>query len=243
MKESDMFQIPPVWIPNPPQFSNYTELWGILPFDTFFRNTIILTVGRVVPLLFSCSLVAYGFARLKSRKRNILFIIMLSTMMLPGQVTIIPLYIMFAKVGWVNTFLPLIIPSFFGIPFYIFMMRQFFLTIPIEYDESARIDGATTFHIFYKIILPLSKPALVTMAIFLFMWSWNDFFIPLIYLHDTNQYPLALGLQLFRTFGEYSTRWDYIMAGSLLMSLPPLLVFFFAQKYFVEGVTITGLKA
>lgn len=243
MKEADMFQIPPVWIPNPPQFSNYTELWGILPFDTFFRNTIILTVGRVIPLLFSCSLVAYGFARLRSRKRNILFIIMLSTMMLPGQVTIIPLYIVFAKVGWVNTFLPLIIPSFFGIPFYIFMMRQFFMTIPIEYDESARIDGATTFHIFYKIILPLSKPALVTMAIFLFMWSWNDFFIPLIYLHDTNQYPLALGLQLFRTFGEYSTRWDYIMAGSLLMSLPPLLVFFFAQKYFVEGVTITGLKA
>jgi ABC-type glycerol-3-phosphate transport system permease component len=242
MKESDMFQIPPVWIPNPPQFSNYTELWGILPFDTFFRNTIVLTVGRVVPLLFSCSLAAYGFARLKSRKRNILFIIMLSTMMLPGQVTIIPLYIIFAKIGWVNTFLPLIIPSFFGIPFYIFMMRQFFMTIPIEYDESARIDGATTFQIFYKIILPLSKPALVTMAIFLFMWSWNDFFIPLIYLHDTNQYPLALGLQLFRTYGEYSTRWDYIMAGSLLMSIPPLLVFFFAQKYFVEGVTITGLK-
>ena len=242
MKEADMFQIPPVWIPNPPQFSNYTELWGILPFDTFFRNTIVLTVGRVVPLLFSCSLAAYGFARLKSRKRNILFMIMLSTMMLPGQVTIIPLYIIFAKIGWVNTFLPLIIPSFFGIPFYIFMMRQFFMTIPIEYDESARIDGASTFQIFYKIILPLSKPALVTMAIFLFMWSWNDFFIPLIYLHDTAQYPLALGLQLFRTYGEYSTRWDYIMAGSLLMSIPPLLVFFFAQKYFVEGVTITGLK-
>ena len=242
MKESDMFQIPPVWIPNPPQFNNYTEIWGILPFDAFFRNTVVLTVGRILPLLFSCSLAAFGFARLKSGKKNILFLIMISTMMLPGQVTMIPLYILFAKIGWVNTFLPLIVPSFFGIPFYIFMMRQFFMTIPIEYDESARIDGASTFQIFYKIILPLSKPALVTMTIFLFMWSWNDFFTPLIYLHDTNKYPLALGLQLFRTYGEYSTRWDYIMAGSLLMAIPPLLVFFFAQKYFVEGVTVTGLK-
>jgi multiple sugar transport system permease protein len=242
MSESEMFQIPPVWVPNPPHYSNYTQLWGILPFDAFFRNTVVLTVGRIVPLLFSCSLVAFGFARLKSRKKNILFMIMISTMMLPGQVTMIPMYIVFAKIGWVNTFLPLIVPSFFGIPFYIFMMRQFFMTIPVEYDESARIDGATTFQIFYKIMLPLSKPALVTMTIFLFMWSWNDFFTPLIYLHDTSKYPLALGLQLFRTYGEYSTRWDYIMAGSLLMAIPPLLVFFFAQKYFVEGVTVTGLK-
>ena len=121
-----MFQIPPVWIPAQPQFNNYTEIWGILPFSTFFRNTIILTVGRIVPLLFSCSLVAFGFARLKSKWRNKLFIIMLSTMMLPGQVTMIPLYILFAKIGWVNTFLPLIVPTLFGIPFYIFMMRQFF---------------------------------------------------------------------------------------------------------------------
>jgi multiple sugar transport system permease protein len=242
MNENEMFQIPPVWVPAQPQFSNYTEIWGILPFSTFFRNTIILTVGRIIPLLFSCSLVAFGFARLKSKWRNKLFVIMLSTMMLPGQVTMIPLYILFAKIGWVNTFLPLIVPTFFGIPFYIFMMRQFFMTIPVEYDESARLDGATTFQIFYKIILPLSKPALVTMTIFIFMWSWNDFFTPLIYLQDTSKYPLALGLQLFRTYGEYSTRWDYIMAGSVLMSIPPLLVFFFSQRYFVEGVTVTGLK-
>jgi ABC-type glycerol-3-phosphate transport system permease component len=243
MNEGEMFQIPPVWVPNPPRFSNYTEIFNILPFTTFFRNTIILTVGRILPLLFSCSLVAYGFARLRSRWKNVLFIIMLSTMMLPGQVTMIPMYILFAKVGWVDTFLPLIVPSFFGVPFYIFMMRQFFMTIPLEYDESAKLDGASTFKIFYKIILPLSKPALVTMTIFIFMWSWNDFFTPLIYLHDTSNYPIALGLQLFRTYGEYSTRWDYIMAGSALMSIPPLLVFFFSQRYFVEGVTVTGLKA
>jgi len=242
MNEADMFRIPPVWIPSPPRLANYAETWRALPFTTFFRNTIVLTVGRLLPLLFSCSLVAYGFARLKARRKNLIFIVMLSTMMLPYQVTMIPLYILFAKMGWVNTYLPLIVPSFFGIPFYIFMLRQFFMTIPLEYDESARIDGASSFQIFYKIILPLSKPALVAMSIFIFMWSWNDFFTPLIYLHKTAQYPLALGLQLFRSYGEYSTRWDYIMAGSVLMAVPPLIVFFFGQKFFVQGVTVTGLK-
>ncbi len=242
MNETEMFRIPPVWLPSPPRFANYAETWNALPFATFFRNTIVLTVGRLLPLLFSCSLVAFAFARLKSRKKNFLFILMLSTMMLPYQVTMIPLYILFAKIGWVNTYLPLIIPSFFGVPFYIFMLRQFFMTIPLEYDESARIDGASSFQIFYKIILPLSKPALVAMSIFIFMWSWNDFFTPLIYLHNTTQYPLALGLQLFRSYGEYSTRWDYIMAGSVLMAIPPLIVFFFGQKFFVQGVTVTGLK-
>ncbi len=242
MNETEMFRIPPVWIPQPPRFANFAETWKALPFATFFRNTIVLTVGRLLPLLFSCSLAAYGFARLRARRKNFLFILMLSTMMLPYQVTMIPLYILFAKIGWVNTYLPLIIPSFFGIPFYIFMLRQFFMTIPIEYDESARIDGASTFKIFYKIILPLSKPALAAMSIFIFMWSWNDFFTPLIYLHKTAQYPLALGLQLFRSYGEYSTRWDYIMAGSVLMAIPPLILFFFGQRFFVQGVTVTGLK-
>lgn len=242
MNETEMFRIPPVWIPQPPRFANYAETWQALPFTTFFRNTIVLTVGRLLPLLFSCSLVAYGFARLRARRKNLLFIVMLSTMMLPYQVTMIPLYILFARLGWVNTYLPLIVPSLFGTPFYIFMLRQFFMTIPIEYDESARIDGASSFQIFYKIILPLSKPALVAMSVFIFMWSWNDFFTPLIYLHKTAQYPLALGLQLFRTYGEYSTRWDYIMAGSVLMAIPPLVLFFFGQRYFVQGVTVTGLK-
>lgn len=242
MNEAEMFRIPPVWIPQPPRLANFTEAGSALPFTTFFRNTIVLTVGRLLPLLFSCSLVAFGFARLRARRKNLIFILMLSTMMLPFHVTMIPLYILFAKIGWVNTYLPLIVPSFFGIPFYIFMLRQFFMTIPLEYDESARIDGATTFQIFYKIILPLSKPALVAMSIFIFMWSWNDFFTPLIYLHETEKYPLALGLQLFRSYGEYSTRWDYIMAGSVLMAIPPLILFFFGQRFFVQGITVTGLK-
>jgi multiple sugar transport system permease protein len=242
MNEAEMFRVPPVWIPQPPRTANYIEAWQALPFTAFFRNTIVLTVGRLLPLLFSCSLVAYGFARLRARRKNFIFILMLSTMMLPYQVTMIPLYILFAKIGWVNTYLPLIVPSFFGVPFYIFMLRQFFMTIPLEYDESARLDGASTFQIFYKIILPLSKPALVATSIFIFMWSWNDFFTPLIYLHETGKFPLALGLQTFRSFGEYSTRWDYIMAGSVAMAIPPLIVFFFGQRFFVQGVTVTGLK-
>ena len=243
MTETEVLSYPPVWIPKVLRFRNYLEMWQALPFTTFFRNTIVLTVGRLLPLLFSCSVVAFAFARLRARGRNVLFVIMLSTMMLPFQVTIIPLYIAFAKIHWVNTFKPLIVPSFFGIPFYIFMLRQFFLGIPLELDESARIDGASTFTIFWRIILPLSKPALAAMSIFVFMWSWNDFFLPLIYLQKTNMYPLALGLQLFRSYGEYFTRWEYIMAGSVAMAIPPLLVFFFSQRYFVQGVTLTGLKS
>lgn len=243
MTETEVLSYPPVWIPKVLRFRNYLEMWQALPFTTFFRNTIVLTVGRLLPLLFSCSVVAFAFARLRARGRNVLFVIMLSTMMLPFQVTIIPLYIAFAKIHWVNTFKPLIVPSFFGIPFYIFMLRQFFLGIPLELDESARIDGASTFTIFWRIILPLSKPAMAAMSIFVFMWSWNDFFLPLIYLQKTNMYPLALGLQLFRSYGEYFTRWEYIMAGSVAMAIPPLLVFFFSQRYFVQGVTLTGLKS
>ncbi len=242
MTETEVLSYPPVWIPKVWRFRNYIETWNALPFTTFLRNTIVLTVGRLVPLLFSCSVVAFAFARLRARGKDTLFIIMLATMMLPFQVTMIPLYIGFAKIGWVNTFKPLIVPAFFGIPFYIFMMRQFFMTIPIELDESARIDGASSLTIFLRIILPLSKPALAATSIFIFMWSWNDFFLPLIYLHKTEMYPLALGLQLFRSYGEYLTRWEYIMAGSVAMAIPALLVFFFSQRYFVQGITLTGMK-
>ncbi|MDZ7373324.1 MAG: carbohydrate ABC transporter permease [candidate division KSB1 bacterium] len=242
MTESEVLSYPPVWIPKAWRWRNYLDAWRALPFTTFLRNTIVLTVGRMIPLLFSCSLVGFAFARLRARGKDFLFLLMLATMMLPSQVTMIPLYIGFAKIGWVNTFKPLIVPSFFGMPFYIFMMRQFFMTIPIELDESARIDGASTLTIFLRIILPLSKPALAAMAIFVFMWSWNDFFLPLVYLHKTEMYPLALGLQLFRSYGEYLTRWEYIMAGSVAMALPPLAVFFLSQRYFVQGVTLTGMK-
>jgi multiple sugar transport system permease protein len=242
MTEAEVLSYPPVWIPKTWRWKNYLEMWHALPFTTFLRNTIVLTVGRMIPLVLSCSLVGFAFARLRARGKDALFLLLLATMMLPSQVTMIPLYIGFAKIGWVNTFKPLIVPAFFGMPFYIFMMRQFFMTIPIELDESARIDGASTLTIFVRIILPLSKPALAAMCVFIFMWSWNDFFSPLIYLHKTEMYPLALGLQLFRSYGEYLTRWEYIMAGSVAMTVPPLLVFFFSQRYFVRGITLTGLK-
>lgn len=242
MSEEDMFQYPPVWIPKPPLWSNYKEAWEALPFTTFLINTILITVGRVVPQIFACSLVAFGFARLKARAKNKLFLLCLATMMLPGQVTMITTYIIFNKLGWVNTFKPLIVPSFFAGAFFVFMLRQFFLTIPLELDEAARIDGATSFQIYYHIFLPLAKPALGAVAIFSFMASWNDFMGPLIYLHDTEKYPLALGLQLFQSYGEYATRWNLIMASSVAMALPPLILFFFTQKHFIKGITLGGLK-
>jgi len=242
LSEEEMFRYPPVWIPRPPHWSNYKQAWQALPFTTFLINTILITIGRVVPQVFSCSLVAYGFARLRARASNKLFLVLLSTMMLPPQVTMITTYIMFNKLGWVNTFKPLIVPSLFAGPFYVFMMRQFFMTIPIELDEAARIDGASSFQIYYKIFLPLAKPALGAVAIFTFMASWNDFIGPLIYLHDTEKFPLALGLQLFKSYGEYATQWNLIMASSVAMALPPLIVFFFTQKYFIRGIVLTGEK-
>ena len=242
LSEEEMFQHPPVWIPKPPHWSNYKEAWEALPFTTFLINTLLLTIGRVLPQVFACSLVAFGFARLRARASSKLFFLCLATMMLPGQVTMIPTYIIFNKLGWVNTFKPLIVPSFFAGPFFVFMLRQFFLTIPLELDEAARIDGASSFQIYYKIFLPLAKPALGAVAIFSFMAAWNDFMGPLIYLHDIEKYPLALGLQLFQSYGEYATRWNLIMASSVAMVLLPLIVFFFTQKHFIKGITIGAFR-
>jgi ABC-type glycerol-3-phosphate transport system permease component len=240
--EIEMFGYPPVWIPNPVRWDNYTKAWNALPFTVFLRNTLIIIAGRLTGELLSCSLVAYGFARLRARGKNALFLLLLATMMLPGQVTMIPLYILYSRLDWVDTFKPFIFPAFFGAAFYIFMLRQFFLNIPIELDEAAKIDGASHIRIWWNIFLPLAKPPLIAIAIFLFMGSWNDFMGPLIYLQSTEKFVLSIGLQLFRSYGEYATRWDLIMAASVATSLPPLLVFFLSQKTFIRGVTLTGLK-
>lgn len=240
--EEEMFIYPPQWLPESPRWENYTNAWNALPFTQFLKNTIFITGGRLLGELFACSLVAFGFARLRAKGKNILFLILLSTMMLPHQVSMIPVYIFFSKIGWVNTFKPMILPAFFGAPFFIFMMRQFFLTIPIALDEAARIDGASTFVIYHSVFLPLAKAPLIAMSIFVFMGSWNDFFGPLIYLHEMHNFTLALGLQLFKSFGEYATRWDLIMAASSVMAIPPILVFFFSQRYFIKGIALTGLK-
>ncbi|NLA59150.1 MAG: carbohydrate ABC transporter permease, partial [Firmicutes bacterium] len=200
----------------------------------------IITGTVLIGTILSNSIVAYSFARLRWPGRDLLFAVLLSTIMLPQQVTMIPLFILFSKLNWVNTFLPLTVPAFFGSPFFIFLLRQFFMSIPIDLDEAARIDGCNGFMIYWKIILPISKPALATVAIFSFMWTWNDFMHPLIYLNKMERYTLSLGVVLFQT--RYQVYWNLLMAISLLILLPCILMFFFAQKYFIQGIVATGLK-
>lgn len=236
----DVFLFPPRWIPSPVQWHNYAEALTILPFGRFFLNTALITGIDVFGKLLSCSVVAFGFARLRWWGRDTVFLVMLSTLMLPHQVTLIPQFILFRTLGWFDTFLPLIVPAFFGGPFLVFLLRQFYMTIPLDLDDAARIDGASTFRIYRSIILPLSKPGLAACAIFVFNSTWNDFLGPLIYLQSPSNFTLALGLRQF--LGEYSTEWHLLMAASLVALLPVLLLFFAAQRQFVQGITFTGLK-
>jgi ABC-type glycerol-3-phosphate transport system permease component len=192
-------------------------------------------------VVLSCSLIAYGFARLDFWGRDVLFGITLSTMMLPGIVTLIPTYILFRWLGWVGTYAPLIVPYFFGSAFNIFLLRQFFMTIPWELTDAARVDGANELRIFWQVMLPLIKPAVLVVAVFHFMYTWNDFMGPLIYLNNAAEYPLVLGLYAFQT--QHGVKWNLMMAASLSVTLPILVLFFVAQRYFIEGITLTGLKA
>lgn len=236
-----IFTFPLKWIPHPVVWHNFIEAWTSVPFGTFLKNTCIITFSCIIGQVLSGSLVAYGFARLRFPGRNVLFIILLSTIMIPYQVTMIPQFILFNYLGWIDTFKPLIVPFFFGgSAFYIFLLRQFFLTISPEMDDAAKIDGCTLFGIYYRIILPLSKPALGIIAIFSFAGHWNAFVLPLIFLSSMEKFTLALGLNFFR--GMYLTEWNLLMAATLLVILPCLLLFFFAQKYFIQGIVITGLK-
>jgi ABC-type glycerol-3-phosphate transport system permease component len=237
---SKIFVYPPQWIPNPIQWDNFVKAMTMLPFATYFKNTMIIEVGVIAGTLLSCSIVAYGFARLDAPGRNFWFIVLLSTMMLPGVVTMIPVFLIFRQLGWVNTFLPLIVPAWFGSPFFIFLLRQFFMTIPRDFEDAARIDGANTWQLLTRILLPLSKPALATVAIFTFMGVWNDFMGPLIYLNKPETYTLALGINFFK--GQYTSDWNMLMAASLVMMLPLVILFFAAQKAFIEGITLTGVK-
>lgn len=206
----------------------------------FTYNSVFLAIVNIIGQLLSCSLIAYAFARIKWPGRDICFVILLSTMMLPAQVTMIPLFVIFSKIGWYDTLMPLWVPSFFGQAFFIFLLRQFFMTIPKELDDAAKIDGCGHFGIYWRILLPQMKPALATVVIFAFMSSWNNFIGPLIYLSSLDLYPLALGLSFFRdTQGSF---WGLLMAASTLMILPIIIIFFFAQKYFIQGTTLTGMK-
>ncbi len=231
---------PGIWIPNPIDFANYIEPFQTLPFFTFFKNTMIIVLVAIIAVPLSSAFVAYGFARFKAKGSKILFMVLLATMMLPGQVTLIPMFILFKNLGWYNTVLPLTVPLFFGIPFYIFLLRQFFMGIPKEMEEAATIDGCGTFRIWWQILLPMTKPALATVVIFEFLGKWNDFFGPLIYLESMEKFTLALGLRMFQT--QYITEYGPTMALSTLLMAPCVILFFFASKYFIKGINISGAK-
>jgi len=237
----NVFIFPPQLIPNPVRFGNYVEGWTRLPFTRFLRNTAIITFHNAAVDTLVSSLVGYSFARLRARGKDFLFVLVLATMMVPLEVTRVPLYILFSRLGWVNTFLPLMVPSWFGWPFFIFLLRQFIATIPYDLDDAARIDGCSTFGIWWRIILPLCKPALAAVAIFSFVSNWNDFQGPLIYLTGMNNFTLALGLNMLR--GGRFIFIHQVMALSVLTVLPILIIFFSAQRYFIQGVTLTGIKA
>ncbi len=239
---ADVYKIPLEIFPRRITLDNFIKGWKYADFGRYTVNTITITILAVCGTLISSSLVGYGFARFKARASEVLFLVVLATMMIPSQVTLIPTYLLFAKLHWLDTFLPLIVPAWFGGgAFNIFLMRQFFKGIPKELDEAAYIDGANSFQIYVKILLPAVKPALLTVGLMSITYNWNDFFNPLIYLQTDTKFTLALGLQFFQTL-HGSTDIQMLMAVSLLTLLPVLLLFFVAQKHFIEGIVMSGIK-
>jgi len=228
------------WLPSRFQWKNYKEAIEYIPFLRYLSNTLLICIANVLGAVVSCSLVAYGFSRIRWFGRDFLFTVLLSTMMLSGLVTMIPVFRIFRTLGWIGTYLPLIVPSFLGSAFFIFLLRQFFLGIPQELSEAAIMDGCTELGIYVRIILPLAKPALFTVALFSFLWNWNDFMGPLVYLTDNSKYTLAVGLQQF--LGQHDAEWSKLMALSALMMLPVIALFFLTQKSFVKGIALTGIK-
>jgi ABC-type glycerol-3-phosphate transport system permease component len=241
--ETNPRELAAYFIPRPVVWSNYTEALTQenVPFHFFFANSILITTYCLIGGLFSASLVAYGFAMHRFPGRDALFYAMLGTMMVPGVVTMIPSFILFRELGWINTPLPLIVPSFFGGgAFAIFLFRQFFLTLPRELIDAGKIDGCSPFGVYWHIVMPLSKPVLATLAIFTFLGVWNDFMGPLVYLHDMKRRTVALGLYSFQ--GVYYTNWPYLMAASIVALVPVLAVFLACQRYFVRGIQLSGIK-
>jgi multiple sugar transport system permease protein len=241
LKSKPMIYVyPPILVPIPPNWINYPTAVTYINFFLYTRNTLIIAVAATIGQLVSCSLVAYSLARIPWKGRNYLFVLTVATLMLPYQVTLIPLFIVFKNLGWVGDFRPLIVPAFFGSALYIFLLRQFFMTIPMELSEAARIDGASELRIYAEIILPLAKPALATVAIFEFIARWRDYLGPLIYLSNQNLYTLSLGIYQYRS--QYGAQWELLMAASVLITMPIILLFFFLQKTFVQGIALTGIK-
>lgn len=239
--EQEIFLFPPKWIPNPIRFQNYVDALTYKPFGTYILNTVWIVILNEIAIVGSASLCAYGFARIQFPGRDFWFAIVLSTLMVPYFVLMIPQFVIFSRLGWTDSYLPLTVPFFFGGgAFNIFLLRQFFRTLPQELADAARIDGCGEFRIYWRIFMPLAKPALVTVAIFTFLNAWNDFIGPLLYISSPDRFTVAIGLATFRSVMR--TRWDLLMAASSAMIVPVLILFFFAQRYFIEGIVLSGLK-
>jgi multiple sugar transport system permease protein len=235
---------PPEWIPNPVMWRNYVDVFDVAPVGLWLRNSMVLVIANVVGSVVTCSFVAYGFARIKFPGRDALFILLLSTLMMPYVVRLIPLYVIYSDIGWINTFLPVTVPQLLGRnPFFIFLLRQFFIGIPDELSDAARIDGCSEFGIWWRIVMPLSKPALAAVAIFAFRDAWDNFLAPLVYLAGRPDLrPLAVGLFTLRGGAGQLPDTHYLMALSTLMIIPMLVLFAAGQRYFIRGVTLSGIK-
>jgi ABC-type glycerol-3-phosphate transport system permease component len=245
--DSQVYTVPPIWFPVPQHWNNFWDAWNsenywLFTYNTVVRYAIPATFGTVI----SSALVAYSFSRLRWIGRDTLFAVVLATLMIPGWVRLVPLFIIFKQIGWLNTFLPLVVPHFFGNAFFIFLLRQFFMSLPAELSDAARIDGARELQIMFRIIMPLSVPAIAVVALFTFMDAWNDYLGPLIYVNVEEKWVLALGVQQLRNavaeIGNRQLAYPYLMAVSSLITLPIFLAFFFAQRTFIEGISVTGLK-
>lgn len=239
MTDTEVFQYPPKLLPQSPRWENYPEAMALQPFGRYFLNTTIVTFFSVAGQLLFCSMAAYAFARLRFKWRDKIFALYLATMMIPAMVTLIPAFLIITAFGWMNTYYALIAPSLSSV-WGIFLLRQFFLTIPKDLEEAARLDGAHEFAIYWRIVLPLAKPALATLAIFAFMNSWKDFLWPLIVTSQTEMRPVEVGIASFSTI--YALDWTHQMAAAVIVMLPIIIVFCLAQRYFVRGITLTGLK-
>jgi multiple sugar transport system permease protein len=240
MEEHFAYTVPPTWIPPRVMWSNYTNSWNFLPFATFYKNTLFLTVVNIIGLVLSSSLVAFGFARIRFWGRDKIFLLLLSTMMLPAQVTMIPIYLFWSRFHAINTFWPLIVPEWLTNAYNVFLLRQFFMTISPEMDDAARMDGCGWLGIYWRILMPMARPALGVIAIQAFAWNWNNFMGPLIYLNTPTRYTVAIGLRLFQT--RFTQNMPMTMAMSIVAVIPVLIMFFVAQKRYIQGIVITGVK-
>ena len=240
-KSGTEFTFPIEWLPNPPRWKNYADGWTVLPFNRWAVNSVRITGLAIAGSVISSAIVGFGFGRIRFPGRDALFLLVLATMMLPFPSIIVPLFLLFKRIGWIDTILPLTVPTFFGAnAFFIFLMRQFFRTLPLDLDDAARVDGCNTFHVFLRICLPLIRPALGIIFVFSFMANWNDFLGPLIFLSHTTKYTLALGLRYFQS--QYRVEWALMMAVSLIILTPNIALFFLAQKYYIQGIVVSGVK-